>query len=158
MKKNNNAFTLIELLITLSVASLLITVAIPFMGSFVANNSAREATSLMELDLLYARNTAVSREVTVEITPVDDEFENGWQIEVIGATDNELLRNRAALDDRVNITSAEFTSSAPVRFNNKGALATAGTITICTEGSTGDLDTEIDLLTSGQTSFRRFSC
>ena len=79
MKKNNNAFTLIELLITLSVASLLITVAIPFMGSFVASNSAREATSLMELDLLYARNTAVSREVTVEITPVDDEFENGWQ-------------------------------------------------------------------------------
>ena len=159
MKNKNKAFTLIELLITIAIVSLLVTVALPYMGTLVANNVAREAASMMELDLLYARNTAVTREVSVGVTPVSDEFENGWRVAVFsGGSETELLRNRDALDDRVDITTGDYTTSAPLMFNNKGALTAGGTITICTDGSAGDVDTQISLLSSGQTSFRRISC
>ena len=159
MKNKNKAFTLIELLITIAIVSLLVSVALPYMGTLVANNVAREAASMLELDLLYARNTAVTREVSVGITPANDEFENGWRVAVFtGGAESELLRNRDGLDDRVDVTSAAYTTAAPLMFNNKGALNAGGTITLCTDGSSGDVDTQITLLSSGQTSFRRMSC
>ena len=159
MNIKNAGFTLIELLVAISVAAVLLAVAVPFMGTFTANNTAREAAALLELDLMYARNTAVTRNLSVGLVPVDDEFENGWRVSVFrGTTETELLRQRNALDDKVDVTAAAYDSSTPVLFNNRGALSNGGTISVCTSGSIGDVDARIELLPSGQITFRSVSC
>ena len=54
--KANRGFTLTELLMTLSIASILLTLGIPSMGTYVSNSSSKQAFSRLQMDLIVARN------------------------------------------------------------------------------------------------------
>ena len=65
-------FTLIELVVTLAVASVLLVVAVPNIRTFVQNSRARTQINDLVTDLTYARSQAVKRGLSVGLCPSND--------------------------------------------------------------------------------------
>lgn len=78
--------TLIELLVTLSLAVILLTLAVPGMQTLMANQRVNSATSALQASVLQTRNAALTRNLQAVMQPVDGtnstngDFKNGWRI------------------------------------------------------------------------------
>ncbi len=152
-------FTLTELLIVMVIAGILLALAAPSFQTMVANSTAENASGLIELDLAYARNNAITRGVLVRMTPASGGFQDGWTVQAFnGGVAGDVLRSRNSLDDKVTITSAQYSSSAPIGFTSTGQIETTGSLKIRTTGCTGDKNRDIDLMSSGQIVISGVSC
>jgi type IV fimbrial biogenesis protein FimT len=88
--KDQSGFTLLELMITLSVAAILATLAYPSMRDFMRRNRAVEQSNGMQSNLQYARGQAAATRSYVSICPmvaggtqacdVGATYNNGWLI------------------------------------------------------------------------------
>jgi type IV fimbrial biogenesis protein FimT len=89
--KHQSGFTLLELMVTLTVASILATLAYPNMRDFMRRNRAVEQSNGMQSNLQYARGQAAATRSYVSICPVttaggqvcdtaDGVYNNGWII------------------------------------------------------------------------------
>ena len=67
--KKINAFTLVELTIVLAIVGILATAAAPSMRSYISNSSANSLTNTLLIDIMYARNHAISNQVIVKMIP-----------------------------------------------------------------------------------------
>ena len=67
-KKMNNGFTLVELIVTMAVAAILVTVAVPNMRTFVQNGRLNTQVNDLIGDLNLARSEAIRRRVNVGLT------------------------------------------------------------------------------------------
>jgi type IV fimbrial biogenesis protein FimT len=73
-------FTLIELAVTISVAALLITIAVPSFSRLAASQRAKAAASELYASLLQTRAEAIMRNANVAVSPVAGGWSSGWQI------------------------------------------------------------------------------
>ena len=74
-------FTLPELLAVLAIIAILAGAAVPSMGTLVAGQRARAATSDVYTALVQARNEAVKRNTEVTLQPITSgHWEGGWSI------------------------------------------------------------------------------
>lgn len=75
-------FTLIELMITLLVAAIVLTVGVPSFQDFIANQRARTVAQDLMAVLLYTRSEAVKRNVNILLSIAKDGNNNlgGWAI------------------------------------------------------------------------------
>ncbi|WP_019591516.1 GspH/FimT family pseudopilin [Thioalkalivibrio sp. ALE20] len=83
MSRNATGFTLIELMVTIAVAAILLTVAVPGFQSLVQNNRATTAANQLSTAFNFARSEAVTRGVEVSVCPVDaggDWHPDGWRV------------------------------------------------------------------------------
>lgn len=107
---HTTGFTLIELLITLAVAIIIATIAVPGFQRLVSSN--REASDYNEIltGLNYARSEAVKRRerVQAELAPTEG---GAWQLTVTEADGTELLV-RQARDGRISTGSLNVTFNA----------------------------------------------
>ena len=89
--KRQSGFTLLELMITLSVAAILSVLAYPSMRDFIRRNRAVEQSNGMQSNLQYARGQAAATRSYVSICPLaaaggvvcdttDGNYANGWLI------------------------------------------------------------------------------
>lgn len=148
-------FTLIELMITLVIAGIILAIAVPSMESMSANSLAEKATGVIELDLKSARSHAISRGETVRISPVGSDWADGWTVTAV--TSGDSIRQRGALGDRVTMATTGF-GSGYVGFTATGQIEELGTISIKTEGCTGNENKTISLMTSGQIAVVENAC
>ena len=70
--KKNFGFTLIELMVTIAVLAIVLTVAMPNFSHFVKSNATTGQTNALLADLQLARSTAVSRNRAVQICASND--------------------------------------------------------------------------------------
>lgn len=79
----SGGFTLLELMITIAVAAILVTIAIPSYRGVVQSNAMVTQVNDLVGDLVYARSEAITRGRSVSICPGNDtsqEWVNGWYV------------------------------------------------------------------------------
>lgn len=70
--QHNDGFTLIELMIVISIVGLLIAVATPSMRTYLSNSAANSMGNTLLIDIMYTRNHAISNGLTVFMLPLDN--------------------------------------------------------------------------------------
>ena len=115
-------FTLIELMVTLSVLAILITLALPSMRQIVESQRVRSAASDIASDLVIARNEAVKRGNDVQLAPSLTGWAGGWTLKVLSSA--ELLSSRNALGSGITFAA----SPVAVTYNKYGHLSGADSV------------------------------
>ena len=131
-------FTLIELIVTLTIAGILAAVAAPSMLGFVANN--RLATQINELiaDINLSRSEAIKRGTTTGIcvTAVNGtacdaggNWANGWLVYYVDpvTTANITIKTHEQLSGNNTLTAPADT----LNFNKSGFTSNTGDFTLC---------------------------
>jgi prepilin-type N-terminal cleavage/methylation domain-containing protein len=142
MKIQFKGFTLVELMVTVVVAGILLTVGVPSLVSMYEGNRARSAISNIESTMLFARSQAVSYGSRVSVCPFngsscDADWTNGFSVFIdngtLGTLDNTngiqdtVLRTVDAVNDNDFIKSTQsrytFTADGLMSSGQSGTLA-----------------------------------
>jgi type IV fimbrial biogenesis protein FimT len=75
-------FTLIELMIVISVAGVLLGVAVPSFRDGLLSNRAKAVASDIHLSFLMARSEALKRSANIDIVATGGNWTNGWMVEI----------------------------------------------------------------------------
>ncbi len=143
LMKNQNGFTLIELMITISIVAIVLTVAIPSFNKTVANNRLTTHLNDFIASANYARSEAVKRGARITMCPSANAstctagWQNGWLIFIDANTDGQrngdpidtILRVHSELEG-TNISFQGLTSASGtnnyISFNSQGLTKKAG--------------------------------
>jgi len=80
-RRSSAGFTMVELLVTIAIATILATVAIPSFSGLIASQRAKTAASELFASLLTARSDAIMRNANVTVSPLAGGWnQGGWQI------------------------------------------------------------------------------
>ena len=74
-------FSLIELIVAVSIAAVLLSIGVPSFGNLIATNRVKAASSNLHLSLLKARSEAVKRNTSVTMEPIGADWEGGWVVD-----------------------------------------------------------------------------
>lgn len=156
--------TIIEIMVTLAIASVLIGLAVPAFNAFVAQRTLTAQVNDFLVTVQYARSEAGRRGTTVSVQAVNsaaaaNEWGPGWCV-VIGnpgvcPNDGTELRNFAALGANTLDGAAGLDGIATLAFNSRGLLlppAVAGTLNLCNPRE--DVGREISVSAIGRVSSR----
>lgn len=96
--------TLIELVVTISVAAILMSIAAPNFSQFTAERRIRAAATDLQTALMVTRSEAIKRRRNMTLAPRT----GGWQagIQLVNPTDSTDILLEKTLPDGVTITSA----------------------------------------------------
>ena len=168
-----HGFTLVELLITILVASLLMALAVPAFNSFIENNRIASSTNELVSALAVARSEAIHRRETASLCSSADlascsgsaNWETGWILfsdrngnGLIDGTDT-LLRVWEAIPTGHTLTATGGLTR--VSFDRLGAASGGDTFRLanpdCRSGQS-NRERTITLLTSGSVNVARADC
>jgi len=128
-------FTLIELLITIAIAAILLTLAAPSFRSMVMNNRLKAQTDGLTTALNYARSTALSQAVSVEVCPIGTlnsttcgtNWASGWIVVSDPAGTPTLLQSHQTVSAGPVLSSSVLN----VLFDPRGLSTTPSSFKVC---------------------------
>ncbi|MDD5214901.1 MAG: GspH/FimT family pseudopilin [Methylococcales bacterium] len=132
----NKGFTFIELIITVTIVSIMLTVGLPRFQSTVASNRLTSTINAMVSALQLAKSEAMKQHKTVVIRKKNNDWANGWEVFVDDLIENKtfdsgetvlVVTTFDSLNSTVNIVS---TYANYISFTATGR-ATAGHFTFC---------------------------
>lgn len=116
LTRHQKGFTLIELMVAITIIGILAVAALPALASYVANARLREAANVVLANAMWARNEAIKLNATTTLTV------SGGSIQVT-TTDSSAPSLLRTVPLSGNVKSANFTAS----FDSAGRLAPFGT-------------------------------
>jgi type IV fimbrial biogenesis protein FimT len=126
-------FTLIELMVTLVVLAVIVTLAAPSFVTFINNNRATGATNDLIVSFNLARTEAIKRNGTVLLQSKNGtDWSEGHLIRV--SSTSEILRDVDAAHSTVTMDSASNAVSE-ISYTSSGAVTTASTTTFTIDTS-----------------------
>jgi len=155
-KTRQRGFTLVEMMVALSVSAVLLGVGVPSFKDFTANQSIRTASFTLSTDLMLARSEAIKRNGTVVIAANENDWSKGWQVTT--QVDNEQLRDTKAIAHGVVTVGA---APASISFDSSGRVAgVVGIVRVGLRVETGSrvIDRCISLDPSGMTKVVAEAC
>ena len=140
--KRNYGFTLLELLITMTLISLVMAIGIPSMRDFIKNDRLVTQINTLVGQLAYARSEAVTRHVPVVICASDNltscsstNWAEGWILFVDAdsssdfSAGDEMLRQKQPLSGGTTLTSS---AGSVVIYDSRGfAPNSGGSFSLC---------------------------
>lgn len=171
--KNHRGFTIIELMITLAVVGVAITLAAPGFGRFIRDQQVTTQTNDFLTSLNLARSEALKRGDAVSVCASDDgatcsgnnDWDNGWIVftdegpnpgTLEGGVGETLLRVHAGIDGGTTLTADGGT--AFVRFMGDGLADTRDDFTLTPAECDGDQIRSIDLSATGRAETSKVAC
>lgn len=151
--KGQDGFTLLELMITVTLLGILAAIALPSFGDLVKSNRITTQANSVVASLHYARNETVNRGVDVRIEPVvtGTDWSAGWRVRIDGNNDGDfsdaediIIRNYEA----VNSSTLTNTVSQIV-YSPNGQVNAASTLTLLANECNGDYKRVIKVKLSG---------
>lgn len=145
MQKHESAFTLIELMITIAVAAVVLTIGVPGFGKIIERNQLATNVNSLVSSITFARSEAVKRNKPVKICDSSDavncgsgNYENGWIVFVdenndgdLDAPAEELIYVQSALSTNLTIDSNLSTGANDISYMSKGRANRSGNFIIC---------------------------
>ncbi len=144
MKNRISGFTLIELMVTVAVLAILVTVAIPNYQAFVVNSRMTAQANDFLASLSLARSEAVKRNAPVSMNAVDGDWASGWEIVDAGGN---VLRVHPALEGESSLDGDATT----ITFQSNGQ-AGATTFNLCNPDTSIAPGRDIAIEVSGRAS------
>src|SRR5690554_5825132 len=93
-----SGFTLVELMVTLGVAAILLSIGVPAFGDYVANQRVRGSAQTVFSALSLARAEAIKRNAEVEVKAHGDGWSRGWRVGLrLDEPDELVLRSQGDL-------------------------------------------------------------
>lgn len=112
-RRNARGFTLTELIVTVSVAAILATVAVPSFNGIIATQRARTLAADLYVTIAKTRAEAISLNNNATLQPNAGGWANGWQI---------LDVNNNVLDNHAAATAVTVVGPAAVTYRASGRL------------------------------------
>jgi len=108
--RKQSGFTLTELLMTGSVASVLLTLVAPAFTNLILTQDVRTGASDLQTSLVFARSEAIKRATSVSMVPSGGNWKNGWTVQL---GDGTVLRKELPLSSQLaSMTGATITYQA----------------------------------------------
>ncbi|WNW11955.1 GspH/FimT family pseudopilin [Pseudomonas sp. DTU_2021_1001937_2_SI_NGA_ILE_001] len=121
MRHHAKAFTLVELLVTVSLVGILAAIAIPSFSSSIQNNRAETEVSELQRALNYTRLEAINRGITLRIAPVSgSDWTTALQVTDPTNSNNPAIRNFLDMSSGAAINTGNV---AAIDFNNLGGVS-----------------------------------
>jgi type IV fimbrial biogenesis protein FimT len=147
-----NGFTLVELLITLAIVSIVLTVGVPSFNDLIRNNRMTGQVNQVVSALALARSEAVKRGASVDVVSASGgaNWKNGWTVEVsVGGEDIRVFEAQAG-----NHTLVADGGQGTFSYDSQGFLSTncAGNCTITLCETSGEPGRQLSIAPSGHVS------
>ena len=156
--------TIIELLVTLAIASVLLGLAVPAFNSFIAQQTLTEQVNDFLVGAQYARSEAIRRSARVSLQSIDasdntNEWGKGYCV-VAGnpGSCDDPLRTFAAVGSNTLDAIGALDSLGTLTFDGRGLLvgAGAGSVDLC--DPTVDRGRRVDVSLIGRISSQQLDC
>lgn len=112
-------FTIIELMVVVSLLAIVLSLAIPSMRNFTIGQSAKTTAFSLIGAAVYARSEAIKRNADVVVTANGGNWQNGWSIST--SAGGVVLSQQEAVPSGVAITA----TATQYTYQSSGRLATA---------------------------------
>lgn len=146
-------FTLVELMVTIAIAAILITVGMPSLTSlYEAYRSDSEIRKAQQV-LMFARNQAISYGLDVTVCPLGSSSNSCGSNWIKGITviyDNAGTNESLKIINEFNSQDSLTFASTSIVFSPDGLASTSGTMTYCPGGSSSSNCKSIVLSSSGR--------
>lgn len=147
-KRYGKGLTLIELLVTMVVLIIVISIAVPNMRSLIKRQDLISKSSLLSSTLAYARNEAVARVANITVCGTanqtscngNSDLSSGWLVffdknadgAFVAADGDELLKQGG--DDGNEVSMRLAASATSIRYTDRGESREVRQVYFCTEG------------------------
>jgi type IV fimbrial biogenesis protein FimT len=113
-------FTLMELLVAVSVVAILVTLALPTLTSLVLTQKVKTGASDLQATLFFARSEALKRAVNVDVVPAGDDWKGGWTVQLPNGT---VLRSQLPLS--AQLSSMAVDAGTRITYQPDGRVSAA---------------------------------
>lgn len=127
-------FTLVELMVTLAVLAIIISLGVPMYGQFTQGAGLTSRTSELVSAINLARSEAVTRRAPIRLTAVEGEWTRGWEIHDDSVVPT-LLRITDLRGSDVNYDIGEVSDLDELTFDGQGRVSDLAQFTLCLRGA-----------------------
>ncbi len=139
---NFKGYTLLEILMTMGIASVLLTIGVPGLQTFTKNNHILSTTNIIMTALKTARSEAMTQRLDVVVCGTDDFVNCGGTVNYMAFTDadsngavngSDTIVYTNLLSQSIEYIECDTCSDdETIIFNRRGtAIANNGTLTVC---------------------------